>query len=392
MKRQGFTLVELLVVIAIIGLLVGMLLPALAAARDAARSASCKNNLRQFGLGMQMFADRDPQGRYCTGAYDFRRDGSPDTWGWVADLVNMKICVPGTMLCASNTLRAPEKFNDLIGDTETTLPKEGCPEARLSDGAGAGLLALGSVPADRADYTAIHYFEEGYNTNYAAGWYLVRSAMRLDATTTEGETHPVDGAKGLGGTRGPLVQRLVESSPIPSSNIPLLGDAAPGDADEAYLSNDIIGSNGETLLSAGERLAESFNDGPAYFDGTDRIGLVDETHNVQPLMETEQNAGFVATGLTGSYLQDTRDWFAIHRGACNILMADGSVQTFVDQNGDMFLNPGFSIPDDLTDTQYAAIGYRNSIQELHPARIFSGVFLEGVSMAKAGIFEAPAAN
>jgi len=52
MKRRGFTLVELLVVIAIIGVLVALLLPAVQAAREAARRASCKNNLKQIGLGV----------------------------------------------------------------------------------------------------------------------------------------------------------------------------------------------------------------------------------------------------------------------------------------------------------------------------------------------------
>ncbi len=49
--RRAFTLVELLVVIAIIGVLVALLLPAIQAAREAARRNSCKNQLKQFGLG-----------------------------------------------------------------------------------------------------------------------------------------------------------------------------------------------------------------------------------------------------------------------------------------------------------------------------------------------------
>lgn len=66
--RPAFTLVELLVVIAIIGVLVALLLPAVQAARESARRSQCTTQLREIGLAVQNYHDR--QGHFPTG-----RDG-----------------------------------------------------------------------------------------------------------------------------------------------------------------------------------------------------------------------------------------------------------------------------------------------------------------------------
>jgi prepilin-type N-terminal cleavage/methylation domain-containing protein/prepilin-type processing-associated H-X9-DG protein len=74
-SQRGFTLIELLVVISIIALLIAILLPALQKARQAARAVACQSNLRQVGIGMEMYIEDDEQKRFPKAATDSYPDG-----------------------------------------------------------------------------------------------------------------------------------------------------------------------------------------------------------------------------------------------------------------------------------------------------------------------------
>ncbi len=366
-RKKGFTLVELLVVIAIIGILIALLFPAFSAVRGAARSTQCKSNLRQFALCLLAKASNSPNGTFCTGAFDSKRDGVFDQYSWVSDCVAQDV-FPGQLLCPASICPGSEKWN-----------------GASSNGASAPPARKGVSWKDGRSEQQVA--EAGINTNYATSWHLVRTApVFADGGTTKvgGLKDWYKGANQL--CVGPLTLKALDAGDLPASALPMIGCGSQGDVNPDGSASDgvLVNTVSEQLgLTAGVPIAESFNDGPSIVnsgsggavklipDGTTRAAL-DSPASGYPV------AGSV--GQTGLILQDTRDWYAWHSKTVNIVFADGSVRAIEDTNGDGYINPGFGV--DPAVATLATTGYTSSECEVDPWDMFPGVLLKGTFATK----------
>jgi prepilin-type N-terminal cleavage/methylation domain-containing protein/prepilin-type processing-associated H-X9-DG protein len=334
---RGFTLIELLVVIFIIGLLVALLLPAINVARETARDTTCKNNLRQFGMGMISHAERHKD-QYCTGAFDWARDGCVTEVGWVADLVNQGVPV-GKMICPSNDAQAADTYFDLLNYippnpsivTNPCIDSYGSFDKLLPDNTlfQNPCRELGSkVPGEaRAPTIEKRILKPHYNTNYTAGWFLVRGGVMLDPSGNilRTDNNPKCGAgttldRHL--TTGPLKRARIDTAKTSASFVPILGDGA--------LSGRMLESE-VGPLAAGSQLTATMTSGPVL-----KLTMVNPAFP----------AGTPQTTWWGVWhkhvLQDYRNFGTVHRGSANLLFADGSIRSFNDNNKDTLLNNGFN--------------------------------------------------
>jgi prepilin-type N-terminal cleavage/methylation domain-containing protein/prepilin-type processing-associated H-X9-DG protein len=375
---RAFTLVEMLVVIAIIGILVALLMPALSMAREIARKAACANNLRQIGQGLHIHAETHKE-KFCSGAFDWVRDGDISENSWVGDLIKQG-GAPGKMLCASNAARGSATLNDLLELSNSSpvftsalacgVDLQG-PQPNVAPD-GSILYTPGRFLADQADATEVpplpasgsglgggysdarrayvesEVLKKLFNTNYTASWWLVRGGPNLEpngdlrglGTVPSG----CGGVKTRYSTNGPLTRSMVDSSNTPATLLPLMGDGV----DAGELTRDLAD------MAAGTPLVFSMTGGPVLIANPDPPG------NLPDFADTATKADWWPAWKNFA-LQDYRQFGTPHRQSGNILFADGSVRAYADQNNDGFLNNGFG----------TAGGFANGEKELPEDEVYS---------------------
>jgi prepilin-type N-terminal cleavage/methylation domain-containing protein/prepilin-type processing-associated H-X9-DG protein len=314
-RRGGFTLIELLVTISIIALLAALLLPSLSKARESARASACASHLRTFGTAFHLYGSQDSKGAMSSGAFDHLRDGDVRTYGWVADVINLKVGSPGAMLCPSNRWTISEKVVDYTGAGATGSGNPNRPHP---------------VPIVPAGLETADLWAQGYNSNYATTWHFSRG----DPTAVDGYGNngdPNDPSKSPFDGDGPLNTGHLAQAKTSADKIALMGDARAGDGSEALVTGTMASTLNtfadDTIVNSGDFTVEAFTDGM--------------TVDIAAL-----------TGDTGALGHEINDIAPLHSpqsgevigGFANMLFADGHAQAVRDNGGENDAPDGYIGP------------------------------------------------
>ena len=276
------------------------------------RTVACAANLRTFSTAFEMYASQNVTGYRCSSAFDYRRDGDVRTFGWVADVINLRVGNPGKMLCPSNTYTINEKVADCTGAAQT-----GSDNPNQHPG---GQVKIPIVPVGPPEFELREFWAKGYNSNYATTWHFSRN----DPTAKDGygsDGNPNDPKKCPLDGDGPLNEKHLSQGGVSPDRIALMGDARAGDSGDSEITQpyaDKINQFADKEVArVGEYTVESFCDGMSvdYSEVTgDHNRQGHEFNDIVPLHDAGRN-------LVG--------------GFANILFVDGHVNRVYDTGGQL---------------------------------------------------------
>ena len=197
---SGFTLIELLVVIAIIGILAALLLPSLSHSMQRARQATCVNNVRQLGQGLQEFISENHKYPLFVDA-KFTTNGIPYDFNTWVETVGRQL--------------------GFDYHTDTNFWNRSvwlCP----------GVRSMGALKTGFSSY-GYNAFGIGEDTN------------SLGLGGTFGFTHTVPYPSGFAGSAFPVVKPAIADSLIVSpSEMMAIGDGFHGNGDQIFGGQDLL--------------------------------------------------------------------------------------------------------------------------------------------------------
>jgi prepilin-type processing-associated H-X9-DG protein len=271
------------------------------------------------------------------------------------------------MLCPANNYEVTEAYNQLLSIDTSALdsclnylgsPPQTTPDGSLLYNACRQIDVANLEPQSEARRALVEQqvWEEGYNTNYTASWFLVRSAANLNRSGNLRQAKRGCGAdvRSRNTTFGPLTLKQLDMARAPSSIVPLLGDGAAA----GHLLQT-VGRHG-----AGVMVVASFTGGPVL-----KATMAPPTFPAGTPREGPQ--GWWAVWHR-EVLQDYRQFAAVHRDICNVLFADGAVRQLIDGNRDGLLNNGFpALP---------ASGFADSSLEIPSSQCMSLFSLNAINL------------
>ncbi len=300
--RRGFTLVELLVVIAIIAVLIGLLIPAVQKVREAAARTQCANNMKQMGIALHSYLDRN--GKFPTSGEGVNAAGTGTAFDLQSTFTMLLPYIEAGDIYDRYDLSRPYNGSPLnMAVAQTVIPTYLCPSNPGRPANGRDSLGYGYTDYMPVAYTDINIIDTsvGQPVRLASGSQRSPGGLRLGGST------PGDITDGL------------------SKTIAIMEDVGRG---ETFNTQKYTDPSGVDLLPAGStfrngwRWAEPDNGngvsgppGAKYGDPNLRI----INNNAQPF------GGTTTMPWTLNNVGPNDEPFSFHGGGSNVVFMDGHV-------------------------------------------------------------------